>query len=183
MNVLSYFDVAQKVNEYSAKHAATQMGHNMVAVVSLKDSRVYAGGRYLIGHVAKATMINHVTFPKYDSKVAAKLGMSITPSKPSGMTWEIYPYVKRADKSGFHYLNVYFAASDIRMEFTTKWLYDGREATPQEVADIERWLKPSSNREICAAMYQIEPLNKWDGFYYIGENKREAERIFREIGC
>lgn len=183
MKTMNYFDIALKVNEYSAKHASTQMGHNMVAVVSLKESKVYAGGRHLIGHVAKATMINHITFPKYDSKVAAKLGMSITPNKPSGMTWDIYPYIKTSDKSGIHYLNVYFAASDVRIEFTTKWLYDGKEATPQEVAEIERWLKPSnSNREISAAMYQIEPVYPWDKIW-LGESKAEAKKMFEEVGC
>lgn len=182
-NVLSYQNVENVVNNYAAKHAATQMGHNIVCVVSLKDSRVYAGGRHLIGHVAKATMVNHCTFPKYDSKVAAITGMSITPKPLNGMTWENYPYIKRANKSGFHYLNIYFGLGDSRMKTTTKWLMDGKEATPQEIAEIERWLKPNnSNSAVSAAMYQIEPVNGCDGFFYFGEDKAKAMEIFDEIG-
>ena len=180
---MDYLDVALKVSDYAAKHAATQMGHNIVCVVSLKDSAIYARGSYLIGHVAKATMVNHCTFPKYDSKVAAKTGMSITPSQLSGMTWEIYPYIKKANRSGYRYLNIYFAMSDTRAKTTTKWLWDGREATAQEVAEIERCLKPRDNsREVSAVMYQIDPVNGWDGFFYFGEDKASAEDVFQQIG-
>ena len=182
-NVLSFSDVMNVVNGYAAKHASTQMGHNFVCVVSLKESRVYAGGRHLIGHVAKATMVNHCLFPKYDSKVASVMGMSPTPGQLKGMTWVNYPYIKKADRSGFNYLNIYYGISDERMTTTTKWLYDGREATQAEVAEIERWLKPTDNsRGVKAAMYQIDPVYKWDGFHYFGEEKSKAIEIYEKIG-
>ena len=182
MKSMSYYEVANVVSNYEAKHASTQMGHNFVCVVSLKDSRVYASGRYLIGHVAKVTMVNHCVFPKYDSKVAAVTGMPITPKPLNGMTWVHYPYIKRSNNNGALYLNIYYAMSDIRMETKTKWLVDGREATAQEVAEIERHLKPSGNSSIKAAMYQITQVNKWDGFYYFGEEKAKAKDIFEKIG-
>lgn len=183
MNAMKFFEVANIVNNYSANNARTQMGHNVVCVVALKESRVYASGRHLIGHVAKATMINHATFPKYDSKVAAATGMPIVPKPLMGMTWDIYPYIKKANKTGYRYLNIYFGLGDTRMKTTTKWLWDGREATPQEVAEIERYIKPSSsNGIVSAAMYQIDPVYGWDGFYYFGEEKSKAEEIFNMIG-
>ena len=183
VNIIPFAQIEQIVNDYAAKHAATRMGHNIVCVVSLKDSRVYASGRYLIGHVAKVTMVNHCTFPKYDNKVAAATGMPIVAGELKGMTWEIYPYIKKANKSGYRYLNIYYAMSDVRMETTTKWLWDGREATANEVAEIERHLKPSnSNSVVSAAMYQIDPVNSWDGFYYFGESKQQAKEIFEQIG-
>jgi hypothetical protein len=183
MKKMGFSDVMNVVNNYAANNAATRMGHNIVCVVSLKDNRVYASGRHLIGHTAKVTMVNHCTFPKYDSKVAAITGMSITPNPLNGMTWVNYPYIKRANKSGYNYLNIYFGLGDTRMKTTTKWLMDGREATPQEVAEIERHLKPNkSNNAVSAVMYQIDPLNSWDGFFYFGESKDDATNIFDEIG-
>ena len=180
---MNFSEVVNVVNNYAANHAATRMGHNIVCVVSLKDSRVYASGRHLIGHVAKVTMVNHCTFPKYDNKLAAALGMSVPTGELKGMTWEVYPYIKKANKSGYHYLNIYYAMGDSRMKTYTKWLVDGKEATPQEVAEIERHLKPNnSNSVVSAAMYQIDPVNGWDGFFYFGESKEKAMEIFNEIG-
>lgn len=183
MNKLNFSEIENVINGYAAKHASTRMGHNIVCVVSLKDSAIYAAGRHLIGHVAKATMVNHCTFPKYDSKVAAVTGMSITPGQLKGMTWEIYPYIKKSNKSGYRYLNIYYAIGDNRMETTTKWLWDGREATAQEAAEIEKYLKPKDNsREVKAAMYQIDAANDWDGFFYFGEEKEKAKEVFNQIG-
>lgn len=183
-NVMNFSEVSNVVNTYAANHAATRMGHNVVCVVSLKDNKVYAAGRHLIGHVAKVTMINHCTFPKYDSKVAAATGMPITPNKLNGMTWEIYPYIKKANKSGYRYLNIYYGMGDTRMERKTKWLWDGVLATPQQVVEIESYLRPTSggNSVVAATMYQIDPINSWDGFYYFGENKSKAEEIYNKIG-
>jgi hypothetical protein len=127
-------------------------------------------------------MVNHCVFPKYDSKVAAVTGMPITPKPLNGMTWDVYPYIKVANKSHYRYLNIYYSMSDIRMETKSKWLYDGREATAQEVAEIERYLNPSGGGNIKAAMYQIDPVNSWDGFFYFGESKSLAEEIFNKIG-
>ena len=182
MNRMSFSEVANKVNGYAANNAATRMGHNIVCVVTLKDRAIYAGGRHIIGHAAKATMVNHCTFPKYDSKVAAITGMPCSPTQLKGMTWEIYPYVKKANASGFRYLNIYYSMSDIRMEIKTKWLWDGREATAKEVAEIEKWLKPNNGGVVTAVMYQIDPIARWDGFYYFGECKEEAKKIWDEIG-
>ena len=183
MEVMNYLSVENVVNNYAANNAATRFGHNFVCVVSLKESRVYASGRHLIGHAAKVTMVNHCQFPRYDSKVAAITGMSIAPKPLSGMTWVNYPYIKRANKSGYNYLNIYFGLGDTRMKTTTKWLMDGREATPQEVAEIERHLKSNkSNNAVSAAMYQIDPVYGWDGFYYFGESKDEAIKVFEQIG-
>jgi hypothetical protein len=182
-NILSFNQVEQVVNNYAANHASTRMGHNFVCVVSLKKDKVYASGSHLIGHVAKVTMVNHCVFPKYDSKVAAATGMDITPNKLNGMVWVNYPYIKQAIKSGYRYLNIYYAMSDVRMETTTKWLVDGREATTSEVAEIEMHLRKSNNNAIVkAAMYQIDVVNDWDGFYYFGESKEQAKQIFEQIG-
>ena len=182
-NIIPFIQVEQVVNNYAAKHAATQMGHNFVCVVSLKRDRVYASGAYLIGHVAKVTMVNHCVFPKYDSKVAAATGIDVVPGALKGMTWVDYPYIKKSNKSGYHYLNIYYAMSDVRMETTTKWLIDGREATDREAAMIESHLVPrNSNAVVKAAMYQIEPVNSWDGFYYFGESKQQAKEIFEQLG-
>ena len=181
--VMNFSEVSNVVNNYAAKNAATQMGHNFVCVVSLKRGRVRAGGAYLIGHVAKATMVNHCLFPKYDSKVAAVTGMPITPKPLNGMTWVNYPYIKKADKSGYNYLNIYYGISDERMKTTTKWLWDGKEATPQQVVEIERWLTPTdASKPVKAAMYQIEAINDWDGFFYFGESKSKAIEVFDQIG-
>lgn len=182
MNKMNFSEVANIVNNYAANHASTRMGHNIVCVVSLKDRAIYAAGRHLLGHVAKATMVNHCTFPKYDSKVAAVMGMPITPGQLNGMTWEIYPYIKKANKTGYRYLNIYYATSDVRMETHTKWLWDGREATAAEITEIERYLKPSNGGDIKAAMYQIDEVNPWDGFYYFGESKEKAAEVWDELG-
>ena len=183
MKAMNFSEVENVVNGYASSGSRTRMGHNLVCVVSLKDRKVRASGRYLIGHVAKVTMVNHCTFPKWDSKVAAVTGMPSKGGELNGMVWVNYPYIKKANKSGYNYLNIYYATSDVRMEFKTKWLWDGREATAQEIADIERELRPSnSNSVVKAAMYQIDPVNDWDGFYYFGESKEEAEKIFNEIG-
>lgn len=182
-NIIPFAQIEQVVNNYAAKHAATQMGHNFVCVVSLKRSRVRASGAHLIGHVAKVTMVNHCVFPKYDSKVAAATGMDITPNQLNGMVWVNYPYIKQAIKSGYRYLNIYYAMSDVRMETTTKWLVDGKEATAAEAAEIESHLTPNNNNAVVkAAMYQIDAVNDWDGFYYFGENKQQAKEIFEQIG-
>ncbi len=181
MTKLSFSEVANIVNNYAANHARTQFGHNIVCVVALKEARVYKGGRHLIGHVGKLYMVNNATFPKYDAKVAAKTGMSIVPKPLNGMTWLTYPYIKQANKSTYRYLNIYYALSDTAIHTETKWLYDGRLATPNEVAEIERWLKPTDNKnDVRAAMYQIDVTNAWDGFYYFGESKEKAKEIFNE---
>lgn len=182
MKKMNFADVANVVSNYAANGSRTRFGHNFVCVVSLKKDRVYAGGQHLIGHVAKLTMVNNATFPKYDSKIASVTGMPISPKPLNGMTWLMYPYIKQANKSGYRYLNIYYAMSDERIETTTKWLVDGRLATPTEVAEIEMWLKPSnSNREVTAAMYQIDEIYKWDGFYYFGEDKAKAKKIFEKL--
>jgi hypothetical protein len=49
-------------------------------------------------------------------------------------------------------------------------------------SEIEKWLKPKDNRPIKAAMYQIEPINSWDGFFYLGEDKEKAKEIYNQIG-
>lgn len=183
LKVMNFLQVSDVVNGYAAKHASTRMGHNFVCVVSLKRTRVRASGAYLIGHVAKATMVNHCLFPKYDSKVAAVTGMSIVPKPLSGMTWVNYPYIKQANKSGYNYLNIYYSIGDGRMQTTTKWLWDGKEATHQQVLEIESHLVPTDNsRPVSATMYQIEPINDWDGFFYFGEDKAKATEIFEQIG-
>lgn len=183
MNKLSFSDINNVVNNYAANNASTRMGHNIVCVVSLKERSIYAAGRHLLSHVAKAIMVNHCTFPKYDSKVAAVTGMPITPTELKGMTWVNYPYIKKANKSGFRYLNIYYGVGDVRMETRTKWLWNGREATPAEVVTIKNYLKASvGNGEVKAAMYQIDEVNDWDGFYYFGESKEEARKIWDEIG-
>ena len=82
------------------------------------------------------------------------------------MVWVNYPYIKQAIKTGYRYLNIYYAMSDVRMETTTKWLVDGKEATAAEAAEIESHLTDNnSNAVIKAAMYQIDAVNDWDGFY------------------
>jgi hypothetical protein len=183
MTKMNFNEVMNVVNNYSIEGARTRFGHHMVAVVSLKESSLRSvKGRHIIGHAAKVTMVNNVLFPKYDSKVASVLGLSMTPAPLNGMTWVNYPYIKRANKSGYDYLNIYYGVSDIRMEFTTKWLWDGRLATAAEIAEIESWLKPKDNRPIKAAMYQIEPINSWDGFFYLGEDKEKAKEIYNQIG-
>jgi len=184
MEKMSFNEVMNVVNGYATNGSRTQFGHNIVAVVSLKETSLRSvGGRHLIGHAAKATMINNVVFPKYDSKVASVLGMSITPSPLKGMSWVNYPYIKKSNKSLFNYLNIYYGVSDVRMEFTTKWLMDGRLATDDEVREIESWLKSKdNNRPVKAAMYQIEPMYRWDGFFYFGEDKERAKEIYNKIG-
>ena len=182
MNKMNFFDVENVVNNYAANGSRTRFGHNFVCVVSLKKDKVYAAGAHLIGHVAKLTMVHNATFPKYDSKVAAITGMPCTPKPLNGMTWLIYPYIKQANKSSYRYLNIYYAMSDERIETKTKWLWDGHPATQQQVAEIERYLKPNSNnREVTAAMYQIDPVNSWDGFYYFGDSKEDAVKVFEEL--
>lgn len=183
MKKMNFSEVMNVVNNYAANNARTKFGHNMVAVVSLKESSLKSvKGRHLIGHAAKVTMVNNAVFPKYDSKVASVLGLSITPTKLNGMTWTNYPYIKESNKSGYHYLNIYYGVGDTAIEFTTKWLWDGRLATAEEVKEIESWLKPKSDAPIKAAMYQIEEVNSWDGMFYLGENKEKAKEIYTKIG-
>ena len=182
MNKMNFSEVSNIVNNYAANHAATQMGHNIVCVVTLKERAVRAAGRHIIGHAAKAYVVHHCTFPQYTSKVASVLGMSITPQPLNGMVWENYPYIKKAIKSGYRYLNIYYGLSDVRMETHTKWLWDGREATAAEIAEIERYLVPSKGGAVRAAMYQIDAVNEWDGFYYFGEDKAKAKEIWEQIG-
>ncbi len=183
MKAMSFAEVENVVNNYASNNSSTRFGHNFVCVVSLKPSRVYASGKHLIGHVAKVTMVNDARFPKYDSKVASVLGMDITPTKLNGMKWVNYPYIKQSLKDSARYLNIYYAISDAKTKPKTKWLWDGREATPNEVVEIERHLVSSNNnRPVKAAMYQIDKTNVWDGFYYFDESKEEAEKVFNEIG-
>lgn len=182
MRKYDFSQVENMVNEYTSNGSRTRLGHNIVCVVSLKQSRVYAAGKHIIGHVAKATWVSNVRFPKYDTKVASALGLSVTPGDLKGMTWVNYPYIKKANKSGYRYINIYYAASDAKLEFKTKWLWDGKEATPQQVAEIERYLTPSKGGEVRAAMYQIDPVNTWDGIFYMGESKDDAKVIFENIG-
>ena len=48
---------------------------------------------------------------------------------------------------------------------------------------IESHLVPrNSNAVVKAAMYQIEPVTSWDGFYYFGESKQQAKEIFEQLG-
>ena len=182
-NVMNFQSVENVVNNYAANHAATKWGHNIVCVVSLKRERVRASGAHLIGHVAKCTMVNHCAFPRYDKKVAAITGMPIVPKPLNGMHWVNYPYIKQSNKSGFRFLNIYYGLTDVRIEFTNKWLVDGKLATPQEVAEIERHLVPkNNNRDVKCAMYQIDVVNDWDGFLYFGESKEKAIEIFEKVG-
>ena len=182
MKNYDFAQVENMVANYTKAGSRTNFGHNIVAVVSVKDRAIYAAGRGILGHAAKATMVSNVRFAKYDSKVASAMGLSITPAPLKGMTWVNYPYIKKADKSGYRYINIYYCDGDVRLEFTTKWLWDGKEATPAQVAEIKKYLKPSKGGDVRAAMYQIDPINAWDGIFYMGECKDDAKAIFDRIG-
>lgn len=182
MRNYDFNQVENKVNEYASEGSRTRLGHNIVAVVTLKDRAVYAAGRHILGHAAKVSMVSNVRFAKYDAKVASAMGLSITPSPLKGMTWLNYPYIKKADKSGYRYINIYYCEGDEKLKFVKKWLWDGKEATPQQVAEIEKYLTPSKGGEVRAAMYQIDPVNSWDGIFYMGESKDDAKAIFDRIG-
>ena len=184
MKKYTYTEVENMVNEYTAKGSRTQFGHCLVAVVSLKERAVKASGRsILLGHVAKVTMVSNIRFATYTSKVASAMGLSITPAPLKGMTWVEYPYIKKANKSGYRYVNIYYCEGDEKLGFATKWLWDGKEATPAQVAEIKSYLyKTNDDKEVKACMYQIDAVYPWDGIFYMADNKADAESIYNAIG-
>ena len=175
--MMNVSEVMNKVNEWMGKKSSTKLGHNLVAIVPLKASRVRKDGKHLVGRAVKVTLVTNCTFPKYASKVFATSGAKVTPQKPNGMTWLLFPYVKQADKSGLSYLNVYYAATDTKIRFESRWMLDGKLATPAQADEIVSYLHPSSkgNSDVLTAMYQV------DNIRYLGDCRKDAEKIFAEL--
>ena len=160
----------------------TRLGMYLVCVYSIKPNRVRKSGRHIIGHAAKCVMVSNARYPKYESKVASVLGMSITPQPLNGMRWIDYPYIKQSLKDGLRYLSIYYALSDSQLQFDEKWLWDGKEATPQQIAEIEMAMYGDNRGAVSAKTYQIDEVYEWDGVYYMGKEKEKAKEVWNEIG-
>ena len=116
-----------------------KLGINLV-VLSSCDNKLNAAGKcFYAGRLQKATLVTNVRVGcEYANFVNAKSDNKDFVSAPlKGFEWVVYPFVKRAVKSGKEYLSVNYRECDVRTKFESVYLLDGQVLSSDDVKTIK----------------------------------------------
>ena len=170
-----------------------QLGINLV-VLSSCDNKLNAAGRAIYaGRLQKATIVTNVRVgceyanfvnAKSDSKDFVSGGMK-------GFEWVVYPFVKRAIKSGKEYLSVNYRECDVRTKFESIYLLHGQVLSSDEVKAIkDTYFKKSgssySAKQAAAGVADEQEQTKvvtyaLSDIFYMGTSLADARAEYNKV--
>ena len=116
-----------------------RLGINLVVLSSCDNKLTAAGQRIYAGRLQKATLVTNVRVGcEYSNFVNAKSdNNNFVSGGMKGFEWVVYPFVKRAVKSGKEYLSVNYRECDVRTKFESAFILDGHVLSSDDVKAIK----------------------------------------------